>query len=93
MINALVIDESAYNRVPISKMLVTHPQIKVVGTAGDGEDGIKQVLRTKPHVITLDLEMPVMDGFAFLRWVMANSPTPVIAVSSKSSDRSVFKAL
>lgn len=93
MIKALVIDDSAYNRVTISKMLETHPQIKVVGTAVDGEDGIKQVLRTKPHVITLDLEMPVMDGFAFLRWVMANSPTPVIAVSSKSSDRSVFKAL
>jgi two-component system chemotaxis response regulator CheB len=44
-------------------------------------------------VITLDLEMPIMDGFAFLRWLMANLPTAVIAVSSKSSDRSVFKAL
>ena len=59
----------------------------------NGEDAIKQLLRHKPDVVTLDLEMPVMDGFAFLRWTMANHPTPVIAVSSKASDRSVFKAL
>jgi two-component system chemotaxis response regulator CheB len=44
-------------------------------------------------VITLDLEMPIMDGFAFLRWLMVNLPTAVIAVSSRASDRSVFKAL
>jgi two-component system, chemotaxis family, protein-glutamate methylesterase/glutaminase len=93
MIKALVIDDSAYNRVTISRMLETHPHIKVVGSAIDGEDGIKQVLRMKPDVITLDLEMPVMDGFSFLRWVMANQPTAVIVVSSKSSDKNVFKAL
>ena len=88
-----MIDDSAYNRVTITRMLEAHPRIKVIGTAVDGEDGIKQVLRMKPDVVTLDLEMPVMDGFSFLRWVMANQPTSVIAVSSRSSDRSVFKAL
>lgn len=74
-------------------MLESEPRIKVVGTAVNGEDGIKQVMKHRPDVITLDLEMPIMDGFAFLRWVMANLPTAVIAVSSRSSDRSVFKAL
>lgn len=93
MLRALVIDDSAYNRVTISRMLESSPKIKVVATAVNGEDGIKQVMKHKPDVITLDLEMPVMDGFAFLRWLMANKPTPVIAVSSRSSDRSVFKAL
>ena len=93
MIRALVIDDSAYNRVTLSRMLESNADIKVVATAVDGEDGIKQVLKHKPDIITLDLEMPVLDGFAFLRWVMANRPTAVIAVSSKSSDRSVFKAL
>src|SRR5689334_7302571 len=93
MIRALVIDDSAYNRVTLSRMLESHPDIEVVGTAVNGEDGIKQVMRQKPDVITLDLEMPVMDGFAFLRWIVANRPTATIAVSSKSSDRSVFKAL
>jgi two-component system chemotaxis response regulator CheB len=93
MIRALVIDDSAYNRVTISRMLESHSGIRVVATAVNGEDGIKQVMRHKPDVITLDLEMPVMDGFAFLRWLMRNLPTAVIAVSSRSSDRSVFKAL
>src|SRR4029079_5701682 len=74
-------------------MLESHAQIKVVATAVNGEDGIKQVMKHRPDVITLDLEMPIMDGFAFLRWLMVNLPTAVIAVSSRASDRSVFKAL
>src|SRR3977135_536608 len=93
MLRALVIDDSAYNRVTISRMLESHPEIKVVATAVNGEDGIKQVMKHRPDVITLDLEMPIMDGFAFLRWLMANLPTAVIAVSPRSSDPSVFKAL
>jgi two-component system chemotaxis response regulator CheB len=92
-VRALVIDDSAYNRVTLTRMLETDARIKVVGTAVNGEDGIKQVMKHRPDVITLDLEMPIMDGFAFLRWLMVNLPTAVIAVSSKSSDRSVFKAL
>src|SRR5881392_1245670 len=74
-------------------MLASSPQIRVVATAVNGEDAIKQAMRHRPDVITLDLEMPVMDGFAFLRWLMHNLPTAVIAVSSRASDRSVFKAL
>jgi len=93
LVRALVIDDSAYNRVTLSRMLESHPQIKVVATAVNGEDGIKQVMKHRPDVVTLDLEMPIMDGFAFLRWLMHNLPTAVIAVSSRSSDRSVFKAL
>src|SRR5688500_7718557 len=92
-IRALVIDDSAYNRVTITRMLDAEPRITVVGTAVNGEDGIKQVMKHRPDVITLDLEMPIMDGFAFLRWLMVNLPTAVIAVSSRASDRSVFKAL
>src|SRR4051795_10311811 len=92
-VRALVIDDSAYNRVTLARMLESHAGIKVVGTAVNGEDGIKQVMKLRPDVITLDLEMPIMDGFAFLRWLMANLPTAVIAVSSRSSDLSVFKAL
>ena len=92
-VRALVIDDSAYNRVTLTRMLETDPSISVSGTAVNGEDGIKQVMKHRPDVITLDLEMPIMDGFAFLRWLMVNLPTPVIAVSSRASDRSVFKAL
>src|SRR5689334_8253415 len=74
-------------------MLESDTRIKVVATAVNGEDGIKQAMKHKPDVITLDLEMPIMDGFAFLRWLMANLATAVIVVSSRASDRSVFKAL
>src|SRR5512142_3280944 len=90
---ALVVDDSAYNRVTLTRMLESDPRIRVVATAVNGEDAIKQVMRHRPEVITLDLEMPIMDGFAFLRWLMVNIPTAVIAVSSRASDRSVFKAL
>src|SRR5207237_5256529 len=93
MIKALVVDDSAYNRVTISRMLESQDGISVVATSANGEEAIKQVVRHQPDVITLDLEMPIMDGFSFLRWLMQNRPTAVIAVSSQASDRSVFKAL
>lgn len=93
LIRALVVDDSAYNRVTLTRMLESDPHIRVVATAVNGEDAIKQVVRQRPDIITLDLEMPIMDGFAFLRWLMVNIPTAVIAVSSRASDRSVFKAL
>lgn len=93
MINAVVIDDSAFNRVTLTRMLESEGSVRVVATAVDGEDGIKQVLRHRPDVVTLDLEMPSMDGFAFLRWLMASRPTPVIVISSRASDRNVFKAL
>src|SRR5262249_38688628 len=93
MIKALVVDDSAYNRVTLSRMLAADSRIEVVATANNGEEAIKHVIRYAPDVITLDLEMPVMDGFAFLRWLMQSKPTAVIAVSSRTSDRSVFKAL
>lgn len=92
-IRALVIDDSAYNRVTLTRMLEADPRIRVVATAVNGEDGIKQAMKHRPDVVTLDLEMPIMDGFAFLRWLMVNLPTAVIAVSSRASDKSVFKAL
>lgn len=93
MIRALVVDDSAFNRVTISRMLESSREIEVIGSAANGEEAIRATMRFKPDLITLDLEMPVMDGFSFLRWLMANRPTPVIVVSSKATDRSVFKAL
>lgn len=93
MIRVIVVDDSAYNRVSISKMLENHPDIKVIDTAATGEDAIHKIVRLKPDVVTLDLEMEPMDGFAVLRWINLNFPIPVVIVSSKSSDRNIFKAL
>jgi len=92
-IKALVVDDSAYNRVVITKMLSADGEIDVVGSATDGVDAIAKTLRLQPDVIVLDLEMPNMDGFTFLRWLMKERPTPVIVLSSRSDSRSVFRAL
>jgi len=64
-----------------------------VVTAVDGQDCLDRVEKIKPDVITLDLEMPRMDGFTFLRILMTKMPTPVIVVSSYSQKENVFKAL
>ncbi len=92
-IKVLVVDDSAFNRSAISKMLASDAGIEVVGSAVDGVDAIAKTLRLLPDVITLDLEMPTMDGFTFLRWLMKERPTPVIVLSSRSDSRSVFRAL
>ncbi|PWT87340.1 MAG: chemotaxis response regulator protein-glutamate methylesterase [Acidobacteria bacterium] len=93
MINVLVVDDSAFSRRIITKILESIPDVKVVETATDGQDALKKVIRTRPDLITLDLEMPLMDGFTFLRWVMNNMPTPVIVVSAQEADENVFKAM
>ena len=92
-VKVLVIDDSAFNRRTIVKMLASLPDVEVVGYACDGEEGLRKVLDLKPDLITLDLEMPRMDGFTLLRIVMQKQPTPVIIVSSRSDDENVFKAL
>ena len=92
-IKTLVVDDSAYNRTVITQMLASDEGIEVVGTAVDGVDAVSKTLRLQPDVITLDLEMPNMDGFTFLRWLMNERPTPVLVLSSRSDSRSVFRAL
>ena len=92
-LKTLVVDDSAFNRVALSHMLEGAPGIDVVGTATDGVDAIGKTLRFQPDVITLDLEMPNMDGFTFLRWLMKERPTPVLVISSRSDSRSVFRAM
>lgn len=92
-IRVLVIDDSAFNRRTIVKMLESLPNVEVVGYACDGEEGLRKVLSLRPDLITLDLEMPRMDGFTLLRIVMQKQPTPIIVVSSRADDEDVFKAL
>ncbi|HET9954483.1 MAG TPA: chemotaxis-specific protein-glutamate methyltransferase CheB [Polyangiaceae bacterium] len=92
-IRVLVVDDSVFNRRSISDILATGPGIEVVGKAADGEEALRLVSALKPDAITLDLEMPRMDGFTFLRILMTKFPTPVIVVSSYSQKENVFKAL
>jgi two-component system chemotaxis response regulator CheB len=92
-LRVLVVDDSVFNRRSIGEILAQSPEIEVVGKAADGEEALRLVANLKPDCITLDLEMPRMDGFTFLRILMTKIPTPVVVVSSYSQKENVFKAL
>ena len=92
-IKVLVIDDSAYNRRAFAEFLEAERDITVVGKACDGDEGLQIAFSEEPDVITLDLEMPRMDGFTFLRILMAKKPTPVIVISSHAQKEKVFRAL
>src|SRR5262245_35103638 len=92
-IRVVVIDDSAYNRQTITQMLESDPDVRVVARAADGDEGLKLVFQHQPDVVTLDLEMPKMDGFTFLRILMSRRATPVLVISSYAAKENVFKAL
>ncbi|MCC6874928.1 MAG: chemotaxis-specific protein-glutamate methyltransferase CheB [Sandaracinaceae bacterium] len=92
-LRVLVVDDSAFNRRLISEILESQEGVTVVGKAADGEEALRLLGTLEPDLITLDLEMPRMDGFSFLRFVMARRPTPIIVVSSHSAKQNVFRAL
>lgn len=89
VIRVLVVDDSAYIRKVMKKILSRSPFIEVVGAACDGQDALELVEQLNPDVITLDIVMPRLDGVNFLRQQMAKKPVRVIIVSitSESSER------
>jgi two-component system chemotaxis response regulator CheB len=89
----VVVDDSAFYRQALVMMLKEIPGVEVVGTATDGLEAIQAVNKYRPTLITLDLEMPRMDGFGFLRWLMRTAPTPVLVISAASDASNVFQAL
>ena len=92
-IRVLVIDDSAFSRRTITRMLERSPLVEVVASARDGEEALRKTLELRPDLITLDLEMPRMDGFTFLRLVMSRCATPVIVISGRNGEQDVFRAL
>jgi len=81
-IRVLVVDDSATARAIITEILSKEPDIEVIATATDAYVARDKIVALKPDVITLDVEMPRMDGVTFLRKMMAHVPTPTIMVSS-----------
>ena len=81
-LRVLVVDDSALVRKTITDCLNLDPGIEVVGSACDPYVAREKIMRLSPDVITLDLEMPRMDGLTFLRILMQHHPMPVVVVSS-----------
>jgi two-component system chemotaxis response regulator CheB len=94
-VRVLVVDDSALMRKLIPLILERDPDIEVVGTAMDGAFALRKIAELQPDIVTLDLEMPRMDGLETLRMIMRSAPLPVIVFSthSKEGAYSTFKAL
>jgi len=86
MVKVLVVDDSAFMRNALSNMLASDPEITVIGTARDGLEAIAKVKTMKPDIVTLDIEMPRMDGIEALKHIMSENPLPVVMVSSLSTE-------
>jgi len=94
-ITVLIVDDSAVVRQTLKEVLASDPEIEVIGTAGDPFVAAERISEQAPDVITLDIEMPRMDGLTFLRKIMSQHPIPVVICSSLADDgaQSTLKAL
>ena len=94
-IGVLIVDDSPFMRLTLQKILSQDPGIKVLDTARDGREGILKLQALRPQVVTMDVEMPVMDGLQALEEIMRWQPTPVIILSSVTTEgaKDTLKAL
>ena len=94
-IRILVVDDSPFMRKTLQKMLEEAPDLRVVATARDGLDALEKIQEFKPDIVTLDIEMPRMDGLSCLKKIMADHPMPVLMVSSLTQEgaRTTLEAL
>jgi two-component system chemotaxis response regulator CheB len=94
-IKVLVIDDSAVTRQVLTRLISCDPELQVVDTALDAFIAMRKIEKFKPDVITLDLELPRMDGITFLKALMRTTPTPVVVISSMSEkgSRKAIEAL
>ena len=84
----LVVDDSVFMRRMISDMIDRFPGFRVVGTSVDGQEALRDIERLKPQIVTLDIEMPRLDGFGVLERVMRSSPRPIVVLSAYTAEGS-----
>lgn len=94
-VRVLVVDDSPFMRRAISRMITSEPGLEIVGQATNGAEAIARVAELRPDVVTMDIEMPVMDGLTALKRIMAESPVPVIMMSTltQAGSASTLQAL
>lgn len=81
-INVLIVDDSAFMRKAISSLFEQDQELHVIGIARNGQDAIEKIIRLKPDVVTMDIDMPVMDGITALEKIMVQCPVPVVMLSN-----------
>ncbi|CAG9296181.1 protein-glutamate methylesterase/protein-glutamine glutaminase [Celerinatantimonas diazotrophica] len=81
-VKVLVVDDSSFFRRRVSEILNAEPTLEVIGAAKDGREAINMVIKLKPDVVTMDVEMPVLDGISAVREIMQKCPTPILMFSS-----------
>jgi two-component system chemotaxis response regulator CheB len=86
VVKVLIVDDSAFMRNTISSMIAADPELEVIGMARDGIEAIDKVASLKPDIVTLDVEMPRMDGIEALQHIMSKTPVPVLMVSSITTE-------
>ena len=82
----LVVDDSAFMRKALTIMIESDPSLEVIGSARDGNEAIEKVESLNPDIVTLDVEMPRMDGLEALKSIMESNPVPVLMVSSMTNE-------
>lgn len=85
----LVVDDSAFMRRLISQMIDASPDFRVVGTARNGQDALRQIHTLDPRIVTLDVEMPELDGLQTLGYIMSETPRPVVMLSAATTQGGV----
>ncbi|HSB96043.1 MAG TPA: chemotaxis response regulator protein-glutamate methylesterase [Spongiibacteraceae bacterium] len=81
-VTVLIVDDSSFFRRRLTEMIDLCPGLKVIGVATNGREGVAKAFELKPDVITMDYEMPIMDGISAVREIMAKQPTPILMFSS-----------
>lgn len=85
-IRVLIVDDSVFMRRALTQMLSSAPDIEVIDQAKNGREGVEKVLALEPDIVTMDVEMPIMNGLEALREIMSKHPVPVIMVSSTTTE-------
>lgn len=93
MLRVVIVDDSPVARDLLQQILEYEPGIEVVGVACDGQEGVELVERLRPDIVTMDIQMPRMDGYAATRRIMESCPTPIVVVSGSTDHPDVEKSM